>query len=183
MCTINRSSIIYYISWKLRFWAVPKGLPYPALCQKRCVSCFCFPRKKKHFFMKKIFFRILHYSTALPESSPIMNFHDFWPKSMKIIENQWKSWFFMEIDDFHDRARLWQSRRVVQNAKKYFFIKKCFFFLGSKNTTHIVSGHSAGYGSPLGPLKTSIFTIYNILIEIRFIVHISPYLYAFWRNE
>ena len=68
-------------------------------------------------------------------------------KSLKINENQWKSWFFMKIDDFHDRARLWQSRRVVQNAKKYFFIKNCFFFLGNKNTAHIVSDIVPGMGA------------------------------------
>ena len=41
-----------------------------------------------------------------PGASKTINFHDFWPKSMKINENQWKSWFFMKIDDFHDRTRL-----------------------------------------------------------------------------
>ena len=53
----------------------------------------------------------------------------------------------MKIDDFHDRARLWQSRRVVQNAGKIFFHKKMFFFLGNKNTTHIVSGIVPGVGA------------------------------------
>ena len=53
----------------------------------------------------------------------------------------------MKIDDFHDRARLWQRRRVVQNAKKHFFIKKYVFFLGNKNTTHIVSGIVPGVGA------------------------------------
>ena len=52
----------------------------------------------------------------------------------------------MKIDDFHDRARLWQSRRVVQNAKKYFFHKKMFFFLENKNMTHIVSDIVTGVG-------------------------------------
>ena len=53
---------------------------------------------------------------------------------------------FHEIDDFHDRARLWHSRRVVQNAEKIFFHKKMFFFLENKNTTHIVSDIVPGMG-------------------------------------
>ena len=48
-------------------------------------------QEKKHFFMKKIFFRILHYSTALPESSPIM----------KIINFHEKPWFSLIFNDFH----------------------------------------------------------------------------------
>jgi hypothetical protein len=63
---------------------------------------------------------------------------------------------FHEICDFHDRARLWHSRRVVQNAKKYFFIKKMIFFLGNKNTTHIVSDIAPGAGVLWGHSKPSI---------------------------
>jgi len=61
---------------KLMVLSGPKVLPHPALCQKRCASCFCFPRKKT-FFYEKIFFCILHYSTALPESSSIMKITNF----------------------------------------------------------------------------------------------------------
>ena len=43
---------------------------------------------------------------------------------------------FHEIDGFHDRARLWHSRRVVQNAEKIFFHKKCFFLGKQKHDTH-----------------------------------------------
>ena len=47
---------------------------------------------------------------------------------------------------FHDQARLQHSYRVVQSAKKYFFIKKMFFFLGNKNMPHIVSDIVQGVG-------------------------------------
>ena len=76
---------------KLMVLSGPKVLPHPALCQKRCASCFCFPRKKTFFYEKNIF-RILHYSTALQESSPIMkiiNFHWILSKIMKIASFEW----------------------------------------------------------------------------------------------
>ena len=58
-----------------------------------CVVCL-FPKKKKHFFMKKYFFRILHYSTALQESSPIM----------KIINFHEKPWFSLIFIDFYQKS-------------------------------------------------------------------------------
>ena len=57
-----------------------------------------------------------------------------------------KIMIFHEIDDFHDRVRLWHSRRVVQNAEKICFHKKMFFFLENKNMTHIVSDIVTGVG-------------------------------------
>ena len=68
----------------------PKVLPRPALCQKRCAACFCFPRKKTFFYVK-YFFCTLHYSTAMPESSSVM----------KITKNHEKSWFLLIFIDFH----------------------------------------------------------------------------------
>ena len=77
-------------------------------------------------------------------------------KSMENIENPWKSWFFMKIDDFHDQARLWQSRSA--KCEKIFFHKKCFILGKQKHITHRF-WHSDGYGSRLRTLKTSIFMI------------------------
>ena len=55
----------------------------------------------------------------------------------------------MKIGDFHDRARLRHSCRVVQSAEKYFFIKNIIFFLGNKNMPRIVSDlERAGTRSP-----------------------------------
>ena len=54
----------------------PKVAPDAALCQKRCESCFRFPRKK-HFVMKKYFFCTLRYSAAMPESSSVMKITNF----------------------------------------------------------------------------------------------------------
>ena len=54
----------------------------------------------------------------------------------------------MKISDFHDRARLWQSCRVVQNAEKTFSLKKHFFLGKQKHITHRFR-HSDGYGSRL----------------------------------
>ena len=79
-------------SWKITKFnvlSVRKGLPYPSLCQKRCVSCFCFPRK--NVFLWKIFFCILNYSTAMSESSTVI----------KIINFHKKTWFSLIFIDFH----------------------------------------------------------------------------------
>ena len=72
------------IPWKLMVLSGFKGLPHPALCQKRCVSCFCFPRKK-HFFMKKYFSHFaLLYGSARVE--PDHENHQFSWKTMIFID-------------------------------------------------------------------------------------------------
>ena len=70
---------------------------------------------------------------------------------------------FHEIGDFRDGARLWHSCRVVQSAGKYFFIRKTYFFLRKKNTSHIVCDIVAGVGALQSHSKPSNFMIFGLL--------------------
>ena len=79
-----------------------QSTPTPGAMSETMCVVFLFP-KKKNIFLWKIFFRILHYSTAMPESSPIMkiiNFmknHDFHWFSMVFIDFCQKSWKLMGL--------------------------------------------------------------------------------------
>ena len=77
-------------SWNWWFWVVLKGSHTRHYARNDVCRVFV-SQEKKHFFYEKIFFRILHYSTALPESSPIM----------KIINFHEKPWFSLIFIDFH----------------------------------------------------------------------------------
>ena len=62
-----------------------KVLLHPALCQKRCVSCFCFPRKKTFFYEKMLFSHFaLLYGSARVE--PDHENHQFSWKTMIFID-------------------------------------------------------------------------------------------------
>ena len=92
-------------SWNWWFWVVLKGSHTRHYVRNDVCRVFV-SQEKKHFFMKKYFFRILHYSTALPESSPIM----------KIINFHEKPWFSLIFNDFH-----WFSLILVKNHENWWF--------------------------------------------------------------
>ena len=68
---------------------------------------------------------------------------------------------FHEIDDFHERVRLWHSRRVVQNAGKIFFHKKMFFSHQIGKSTQIISDLIPDAGDVREHRKPSIFMIFD----------------------
>ena len=82
---------------------------------------------------------------------------------MKINENHDFSWYC----DFHGRARLWQSCRVVQSAEKNIFHEKNVFFLGNKNTAHFVSDIVTGMGVVCERSKHQISWFFLKILEIH----------------
>ena len=66
---------------------------------------------------------------------------------------------FHEIDDFHERVRLWHSRKVVQSAEKYFFIKNDYSHQIGKST-QIISDLIPDAGDVREHRKPSIFMIF-----------------------
>ena len=68
---------------------------------------------------------------------------------------------FHEIDDFHERVRLWHSRKVVQSAEKYFSIKNVFFSHQIGKSAQIISDLLPDARDVREHRKPSIFMIFD----------------------
>ena len=101
-CIIDTKKTLFdsrrWKSWKLMVLSGFKGLPYPSLCQKRCVSCFCFPRKKTFFYDFFSHFALLYGYVRVEPDHENHKFHEKSWISLIFIDFCQKSWNLMVFD-------------------------------------------------------------------------------------